>query len=342
MRKQIDSLYGIRGIGIIIVFVAHFLTFYDRDGSFVYSAISIFIILSGFGYSCSHTDTAPPKASIINSVLYVKSKVKHFYWIHVLMFIVSIIYDWMGDKNYFACFSYDTLGSAIVNLLLLQSFCPNRNIYFGYNGVSWYLSTSLFFYFMAPWILSFFSRLNSIKKYLLIGILTWSIQVVITCLFLDSPYGNAILYVNPFFRCGDYLIGFIAGKIFIEKERKLDRDTTIREIIIILLFGGANWVRKYIAIEFLYSVVWTPICTCLIYEIAKTRGVFSRYLESSFFQRIGKNSLYLFLVHYLIIEFGFEILDKETVNILVILGFDMIMTLGAGYAISKKAKCLRR
>jgi len=117
-----------------------------------------------------------------------------------------------------------------------------------------------------------------------------------------------IVYICPLYRAGDFIIGLVAGYIFltIKKHGGARISHTVAEIMCILLIivqviiydsdvsRATNW---------LLTLFWLPVSVLCIYLFAENRGLISRVLsKSKALIWIGNISGDAFLIHQICIK----------------------------------------
>lgn len=220
-RKPILSLQALRVIAFIMIFLNHS---YDTQHVFTPDfgarGVETFFVLSGFlmMYHYWGNPSKPLKATFLGCCSLCWKKVKKFYLLHFLTFIFAAV--WVIHALYKNGFPgmevYWTIASAGLNLLLLQSWF-NFSAW-GFNGLSWFLSTILACYFVTPYVIRFFIRWHTRRRLLIAfsvlllgkGLVDWY------CAGLHQDSLGFFLYVNPLYRFWDYFAGCIAGVVFAE------------------------------------------------------------------------------------------------------------------------------
>ena len=158
---MIKSLQGLRVIGMMFIFFFHLGFMKEGDLSTIYNiffydgyfAVTFFFILSGlvtYKSLSKNKNSITLKASIDNT----KKRIKRIYPLHIITLVLMLITSIQYGS------SIKRIILSIPNVLLLQSFIPLSSIYFGFNGVSWYISTLMFCYFMSIY---FYDKVNKIK-----------------------------------------------------------------------------------------------------------------------------------------------------------------------------------
>lgn len=116
-----------------------------------------------------------------------------------------------------------------------------------------------------------------------------------------------IVYICPLYRAGDFIIGLVAGYIFLSiKKAEAEIHYSIAEILVILLMiaqvilydsdvsRATNWTL---------ALFWLPTSVLCIYLFAVNRGLISRVLsKSKALVWIGNISGEAFLIHQICIK----------------------------------------
>lgn len=160
---MINSLQGLRVIGMIFIFLSHcgvlintryekiFYTFFYEG----YCAVTFFFILSGF-MTYKSLSRKEINIKLKNSIKFTINKIKKFYPLHIIILLFILVINFKYGNN------IKRIILSIPNILLLQSFIPIESIYFGFNAVTWYLSSLMFCYLLSN-IYAYFIK-NLIKN----------------------------------------------------------------------------------------------------------------------------------------------------------------------------------
>ncbi|MFC1493686.1 acyltransferase family protein [Thermodesulfobacteriota bacterium] len=314
--RHFDSLHGLKSVAILLVVFSHLPNEIPFLGQFGIGAngVSIFILLSGFLVTHKHitsftSDTNPFKWS----VSYLKKKINKFYFLHFLTFLAASVFV---IQELFLSFSFkyliNSFVTAVLNLLLLQSFVPVRSVYFSFNPTSWYLSAVMFFYFATPFILLLILKFRSIMGKILMCCGIFIFQIACTLALSESQYAYAILYVNPLFRVLEFALGCFLGILFLEMQKKLTGagykksisfKYSLMEICAFILFVLAILAWPYIPEAFRYCVFYIPFTAFLIYSFAFNKGILSFLFTNPVMLFAGHISLEIFLIHFIVIKY---------------------------------------
>lgn len=192
---------------------------------------SFFFVVSGFLYV--------NKPNTYHDYLW--KKIKHIfppYWICLVILLCGFALKGHLVEH---GFGWDI----IPHIFLVQSWIPvTDSWYFKYLGTSWFISSLLFCYIIAPPI---YHLVNSFKKWMLLQILLTSI---IICFILEdvSPYALWLTYASPVIRVFEFLLG-MQVKMWLNdipyKESRLAYLTPVILFLYIVILRYTNWGLHY-------------------------------------------------------------------------------------------------
>lgn len=168
-QKPIDSLTGLKVIAMLLLFWHHS-TIPKLPVDIGARTCEFLFVVSGFlvGYNYFYIERP---ATWKESFQYAYSKFLKFWPLHFFAMLLV-----MGLRVR-PIFTFSNLMTAVLNISLLQAWSPYQEIYFSYNGASWFLSALLFCYFMAPFLLQFSKKLkNSIVLFAVIFFIRYMID----------------------------------------------------------------------------------------------------------------------------------------------------------------------
>lgn len=307
-KQKIQTLQSLRGLAFMGIFLSHLGL--AKLGAW---SVSVFFILSGFVMYYSYENKAL-SCSIINNVLFAIKKVKRLYQLHLLMLMAALVFMATGfflhsDRSSKVIFS-DIL-QICLNTMLLQSFVPREEFYFSLNSVSWYLSVSLFLYFVFPFIISKVKACKNSKDALI------TISIVYALLFVLSSISQVIgfskefqawlTYINPLFRVFDFFIGTYLCFIYLNKTPSprgggggggLIECISLLLIIITYLIHVNNdiaWFKD--------TLLNIPSAGLFVYVLACRKGLISKCIENKLLLFLGEISPFGFLIHQMVIRY---------------------------------------
>lgn len=273
------------------------------------SAVSFFFVLSGFILTYVYKD----------QLTY--ARVPKFYYkrwariwpLHLVCLIVTIYVVGM------LVIDYEMLA---VNLTLLQSWVPNSKWVFSFNGVSWSISTEMFFYFMFPFFL-----IGGQKRFWIKYLLLWvtvlaavkGLQILDHQPAWDDYDFERACHVNPFLRLPEFCTGMGVGFIFFNRGTQRSRSwladsgieiaalslipgfsLVLREYGIVGLVRRAEWGGPAMALWVQYTAM-VFVFAIVIYVFSRSQGIFSKLLGSRALVFLGEISFALYMIHYTVI-----------------------------------------
>ena len=319
-KNHLGALTGMRFFAAMAVVVGHLVTDHNLDGLgrfglTAYStvvagaAVSFFFVLSGFILTYVYQD----------QLTY--ARVPKFYFkrwariwpLHFVCLIVTIYVVGM------ATIDYEMLA---VNLALLQSWVPDSKWVFSFNGVSWSISTEMFFYFMFPFFL-----IGGQKRFWIKYVLLWLVVLAAVkgIQILDNQPAWAsydlerACHVNPFLRLPEFCTGMGVGFIFFNRESQRSRSSfthSVVEIAVLFLIPAFSWVmREYGIVGLVRRAEWGGpamalwvqytamvfVFAIVIYVFSRSQGILSKFLGSRGVVFLGEISFALYMIHYTVI-----------------------------------------
>lgn len=311
-ESRFNSLQALRTLAFLGVFLCHAGSPFHWSGL----GVSMFFVMSGFLLYYLYEDRLV-NVSLWSNLKFSISKIKKLYPLHIitmccfiLLTLISIYKTGITQKSIF-----NLMAKIGLNITLLQTWIPNSKISTCLNGVTWYLSVTMFLYFVFPWICKLIKKCNKIFL-LVIPAMILVLQVfgcvlVINKFGIDSLVYKWFMYTFPVFRLGDFVIGCCLGKIY-KKIRNIDFNCVVGtciEIIVILVtvfvfkcrqFGYSSIFMKAF---FNWTTTYIPLACLWVYIFAHRKGVITKILSNKIMIYIGDVSAYAFLIHYVITQY---------------------------------------
>lgn len=336
-KLYIESLTSLRFFAILIVVVHHLreLIGWAPSGGWGAVGVTFFFVLSGFALSFNYQCF-----STLNKVIsFGWRRFARLYPLHFLTFLTSIFVIKTYNVNLDTSFS-----SAVVNLLLLQSWWEDASVHFAFNSLSWSISTLVFFYAVFVFIQIDFSK--NVMIVATLSIISILISIYLIKLNNYKPIEvHWFLHMFPPNRVLVFILGLIAGKIFIflrkiHLEQKFYLFSLLEALSILLIVDRlfslflikSIFLLKLNVFKFLGEVsfhivdlyIVTPsICLFLIFIFSFQNGVFSRFISKNIFVFFGDISFSIYMTHQII----FRVLshyDQFPDFLLVIIAFAAI------------------
>lgn len=205
------------------------------------------------------------------SLCYLYTKIIKMYPLYLLCLIAASVLKFQG-------LSVRMMWIEVLDLLCIQSWSPLREVSMSFNGLSWYLSTILFCYFISPFLITV---IKSIKKidYLFGSILLGRLWLEYLCINFSEELLVIDIYTNPIVRAMEFALGMIAAISFLKRNnRKGTGMATCIELFTLVMIVVIN-VKFYA----LYSVCYTMLFLVLIVVFASGKGYVSKMLSNDVF-----------------------------------------------------------
>lgn len=302
---MIKPLTSLRFFFAFFVFLSHLPFLKNSDSSFIFEhifsegflGVSFFFILSGFILAYNYRDKIANKKISLRT-FYI-ARFARIYPLHLATLLLSIPLFYKG------------ISVLIINILLLQSYIPKQNIFFSYNAPSWSISSEFFFYALFPLIIYIGARIKYVAK--IFGVIIFLAIVVLLNIFLPDEKVHYWVYISPFTRIFDFVIGIFLFDLFaFVKNKKFTFNNNysnileISSLFTLLLFF---LFKDYFSINFRYSIYyWIPMCF-IIFSFAfsflygKNDTIISNILSKNWLVYFGEISFAFYLIHYIVIDF---------------------------------------
>lgn len=301
MIKPLTSLRFIFAVMVLLHHLMPSVHYFFYEG---FVGVSFFFILSGFILSHSYKRKFLEVNYSKRDFYY--SRIARIYPLHLLTLGISVFF--VGFT-----FTFDYFLKFILNFTLLQSFVPFPDFYFSFNAVSWSISDEMFFYLLFPFIIIFINKNKLIPK---ISISIFVILVLMLNVFLPESSKHAILYINPFLRIFDFILGIILYDIW-EKNKDnvfFQKKATVFEIMVVLLFLLFYTLSVHIPLGYRYSIYYWPIISLLLFIFAFSKGFLSKVLSNNIFVVLGNSSFALYMIHLYGIKIIYALGSKFGIN----------------------------
>ena len=265
MQKS-NNLTVLRGIFIIMI-VLHHLGLYEGGGSL---GVAFFFMLGGFALSLGYYDKV--NKSDFSFLQYVRRRCEKFFPLHWLCLLAILPLSLWSIINGTGNIS-DAILTLIPNALLLQSLIPINSVYFSFNAVSWYLSATMILSVLFPCIVKGLNKLSDRSKIVTL-IIILSAYFILVC-FLPIEYRHQILYINPFVRVVDFIIGiylFLLYRKITTNEQAIGYHNRLIVVISLMMIIWAT-ITSFIASKdtvLIAAVYWVPLSVLILSSMMKT------------------------------------------------------------------------
>lgn len=266
-----------------------------------YSGVTFFFVLSGFVITYTYHNRLD-KLNIVSVRNFYVSRIARIYpsYLLITIFVLPFSLTRYGYEK--------VLHGLFVGLTLTQSLSPHH--WGRLIGPAWALSDEVVFYALTPLIfvgIAFVrSRVNNRIAWMRIAtagmVVLW---VVVSAAMLTWYPGvgkkSWLLYVAPYFRIAEYLIGVMLAHAFLSVNTdsiKAGRSAfTVLEIIAVAAYLSSLAIRPYVDPVLQNGMFFVPFCVLIISVFYFQRGIVSELLSGRTMVFLGNLSFVFFLVH---------------------------------------------
>ena len=299
-KANLAPLTSLRFVAAVLVLFHHYFLF--EPG---HVGVTFFFVLSGFILSFNYTGqitTASERQDFWSR------RVARIWPTHVLTFIFSL--PLALPQMFRHGIDISRIAKSIIygigNLLLLQSWMPVYDVYFGFNNLSWSISDEAFFYLLFPLLATRFERMG--LRALSLLIVCWAAVLVLAAMVWSCLFTNVALnhvpthyafYINPGTRLLEFALGMVLGMFHLRSPRY---PASFSQELAVLGFAGSSLlVMNYVRIPsaFALSLVFVPAAAALVHVFARGGGLVSQLLSRPVLVRLGEASFMIYMTHEL-------------------------------------------
>jgi peptidoglycan/LPS O-acetylase OafA/YrhL len=280
-----------------------------------YTSVGLFFVLSGFVLAYQYT--ARTDGRPIDERAFAWARAARIYpeYCLALLFSLPAFVHWSARVHAEAAptAAWATITAAAgLNAALLQAWVPRAVA--AINPPGWSLSTEAFFYLVFPLAAVRVVRLGR-RRLLALGVALWVVSLVAPALYvvaeargLVAPDArelwSGIQTFNPLLRLPEFLIGVLAGRLFLGAERapRGVHATHVRRGGVLALAAAAALVAALAASSalptpLLRAGLLAPLFAALVYGLAFGGGSLARLLARPWLVLLGQASYALYLLH---------------------------------------------
>lgn len=269
------------------------------------SAVTFFFVLSGF--ILTYVYSGPDFSLRTSKKRFYLARLSRIYPIYLVAFFMDVpkSITYFIEKYDFTTSLQKIFISASAHLTMTQSWHPRLTA--AWNSPAWSISTEMFFYMMAPFVIPFVLKL---RKNLLPVIILYLIPITIyfslstLTNFKFEQEGASIFWRSfPILRLTDFAIGVFVGKVFLQegevvtwlrKNKGVNSGLFWVSFFLSLLVTSANF--KFPRLIFA-NVFLIPLFALMILSIATTRVSYTGFLRMKPILLLGGASYALYMIH---------------------------------------------
>ncbi|PQP03267.1 hypothetical protein C5612_15695 [Pseudomonas frederiksbergensis] len=319
MRENLKALTSLRFFAAAAI-VIHHTSWYFGYGARLGKVfpldlgVSFFFVLSGFVLYYAY----PSLSSTRDKARFVVSRFARIWPAHVVTLLLTLVFlphTWVTGPD-----EPSKALPMVANLFLLQSWVPLPHYFFSLNGVSWSISTELFFYAMFPLLIWNWER----TKWAKLGaaaVMAWA------CVAWAKASGvpllgntnilsiDGLVFIFPPARLLEFSIGVLTAWAWLKyRSRFLHLATPAQIAAALLVLLGVPLLAKTIQIAALQGIIsaaaakwlsesgYAPIFAFAIFSMAMSNGALARLLSARPLVLLGEISFSIYLTHQLLMS----------------------------------------
>ncbi|UZO82531.1 acyltransferase [Aquimarina sp. ERC-38] len=299
---MLTNLQAFRFIFAVFVFASH-LNYVIPEYSTVWKCLYRYIFREGFigvtfffmlsGYILAYRYYDSFQQQNFSFTIFLNRRIARLLPVYYLSLLIALPLTFSEFLDGDRIFYFKKLAT---NLFLLQSYIPVSDYYFSFNGVSWSISTELFFYLCFPGV---FYMLLRVKKLIPLALSIVAIILLLGLIFFYFPNAYYWLYISPFTRIADFSIGIIA--FLVSKKFQIFKfitNSSKREYLALGIGFVFLCVQPFVHENFKLSVYyWCPMFIILL-VFGDSQGAITKRLAHPLWQYLGSLSFSFYLIHH--------------------------------------------
>ena len=269
---------------LLIIFLIHAGV---RGNQISQRACDFLFVISGYLIAYKHLYASED----IRVFSYIKNKIVKFYPLYFICCIVCAVCFEEFNAFYISLKSgFISLG---LNLALLQSWTQNP---YTFNSVSWFLSSLLGVYFVAPFALKLFKKVKSKYGYVLLLAIVWLVR------FLLEYFNGKLYYINSnHFPVFSILTSIGGGMLLFPLSKDIKSNFIINSILEISLLAIVAWLA-YVHVDDVCISIQILFVWAAFYIFILNNDVFSRFMELDIWNIFSQIQMEFYLLHQMVLR----------------------------------------
>ncbi len=294
-NETLPRLTSLRYVAALLVVAHHVaILMMPRSGvesvaNYGYVGVGFFFVLSGFILTWNRREDMPVR-------FFYGRRFARIYPLCLLTALVAIPIS--------LALSYrPPLWPTLSNLFLLQAWVPSTTWVTSLNTVSWSLSCEVFFYALFPFLAMALSKAPA--RWVIVGAAAYLVLgYVLAVLVLPNPRAGLVLYYNPAYRLGEFVLGIgLALLVRTGYRGRVPLAVALAGLVpaLVLVIALAHATAGIVPpTRGISTLVFAPVF-CLIIVAAATADLGARpgWLRSRTAVALGEASFALYMIHYL-------------------------------------------
>jgi peptidoglycan/LPS O-acetylase OafA/YrhL len=332
--SKLDALTGLRYLAALMVLLSHLSTTLHGRWFFVRVVHSLslfgmplFFVLSGFLMTYNYADDLRTGGwrGVRN---FAAARFARIYPVYIIALLLSLSHM----QNFFhdardrpletaRCLAATaTMTQSWFHSPAFSDYMHSRTVCLAYNGVSWSVSTEMFFYSCFPLLAIFllwrFQRVSQILWGALAVVMAYvGIDYALTFLPVPAEFAYSgyrwFAYFSPYMRMGEFLVGCLAGRLYMVTAGHVPGRTECRIVngmmwASIAVCLTACWLPMTfgtLASNLFLNIGSAPFCATIIFVLARYPSGLERWLSRPTLVLFGESSYCMYLLHSLVLSF---------------------------------------
>ena len=272
-----------RGLLIAVIVLSHAADFAFMRSKGVWGAAGVtgFFMIAGF------LSPERIKATDVNvrcGIDNVLRTVKKIYFPYVVCLVAAVLVRPGSLVDFFKC------------IFLSQSYWGSISTATSFNGNTWFLSSILLSYFLAPFLSKIIIGKNLRNSvFLFLGLLVFQFLYGMFWSKWEFESGYYWFYIFPVYRIVDFAEGIVIRNIYDQHQKLFDSLEKPFFIASMLLFGVELMIIEGFTKPFQYDFAWVPVLSIILVCYAS-----QRHIKLYPLGKLGEMSMEVFLSHRLV------------------------------------------
>ena len=258
-------------------------------------AVSVFFVLSGFLHGVRTEASGVPLMR--QCIFSLGRKLARFWLIYIAVLPIAALLKPCG------------WGDALKCVFLVQSYFGDATVALRLNWPTWFLSSMLLCYLLAPALNRFLRRFGAFAPLAIAPL--WIMELLWAAVWLDfkataADPGYYWVYICPFARLVDFMIGMALGVGYSLRRQPSPRSpltATVHEGIAIGIAVLSLLECGHCPVSFAACSLWVPSAIALTWVFAECSGTLTRACDAGWLMWVGKRSFELYIVHRMVLLF---------------------------------------
>lgn len=294
-KQSIKCMSGIKVIAVLLVFWWH--SIIPKPPCDLGARMcELLFIISGFLVAYNYSNKVT-NSSWKDSITYCLKKICQIWPLHLITFLLML---------YRAELNVKSILTAVLNLSLFQSWSYNQDVFFSFNGISWFISSLMFCYFMSPLFIKMISkRKNTAVLLVLVTLIRFAVELI--HISYPNYFFHISMHVSPLIRSMEFFMGMCVYNVFstVKENVHISADSTKSKTLLTLFEIGIIIISSGLAIVgngVLPRAVFVVLSCLLVFVFAFEGGYIAKFLSIKPFIWFSSIQLEFFLIHQVVMK----------------------------------------